>query len=88
VPLTLKAVNAEFARRGIKSLLARGDGYFYFWSGEAVDWLERTVRVPSLHALTIEQWVEQFRILKKKNEGLFREPRGNTKKVTPTRKKK
>jgi len=88
VPLTLKAINAEFARRGIQTLLARGDGYFYFWSGDAVDWLERTVRVPSLHAFTIEQWVEQFRILKKKNEGLFRAPAGITKKVKQTRKKK
>ena len=86
--LSLKTINAEFARRGIRTLLARGDGYFYFWSGEAVDWLERTVRVPNLHAFTIEQWLEQFRLLKKKNEGLLRMPGEKAKKAPPTRKKK
>lgn len=59
-PLSLKAINAEFARPGIRSLLARGDGYFYFWSGDAADWLERTVRVPSLHAFTMEQFPASF----------------------------
>lgn len=81
VPLSLKAINAEFARHGIQALLARGDGYFYFWSGEAADWLERTVRVPNLHTFTIEQWLEQFRILKKENQGLLRMASGNTKKA-------
>ena len=86
--LSLKTINAELAQRGIRALLARGDGYFYFWSGEAADWLERTVRVPNLRDLTIEQWLEQFRILKKKNVGLLRMPSGNTKKAKQTRKKK
>ena len=86
--LSLKTINAELARRDIKALLARGDGYFYFWSGEAADWLERTVRVPSLHAFTLEQWLEQFRILKKKNEGLWRMPGGKAKKAAATRNKK
>jgi len=88
VALTLKTINAELARHGIQALLARGDGYFYFWSGEAVDWLERTVRVPNLHAFTIDQWLEQFRVLKKKNEGLLRMPGEKAKKATPMRKKK
>lgn len=43
--LTLNAVNAELARRGHKALLAKAGGYFYFWSGEAADWLDRTVNV-------------------------------------------
>ena len=72
----------------MKALLARGDGYFYFWSGDAADWLERTVRVSTLHALTLEQWLEQFRILKKKNEGLLRMPIKKTKKAKQTPKKK
>jgi hypothetical protein len=35
MPLTLKAINAELARRGYKVRLERGSGYFYFWTGEA-----------------------------------------------------
>jgi hypothetical protein len=45
VRLSLKTVNAELAKRGCNVLLERGDGYFYFQSGEAADWLDRTVRV-------------------------------------------
>jgi hypothetical protein len=46
--VTLKTVNAELARRGIQAVLAKGSGYFYFWTGEAGDWLDKTVRVPTL----------------------------------------
>jgi len=46
VPLTLKIINTELAKRGLTAELARGDGYFYFLGGEALDWLDRTVRVP------------------------------------------
>ena len=43
--VTLKAVNQELARLGHDVLLAKGSGYFYFWTGEAADWLDRTVNV-------------------------------------------
>lgn len=46
--LTLKAVNAKLAKRGHQAMLVNGDGYFYFRGGEAADWLDRTVRVPTL----------------------------------------
>ena len=65
VRLTLKAVNAELARRGHRALLAKGDGYFYFSSGEATDWLDRTVRVSKLSDFTVEQWVQEFERLKR-----------------------
>jgi hypothetical protein len=32
-----------------------------------VDWLDRTVRVATLNALTLEQWVQEFLRLKKLN---------------------
>ena len=32
----------------------------------------RTVRVPILQSLTLEQWVEQYRILKQKNRDLLK----------------
>ena len=70
--VTLKAINEELAKRGHHALLAKGDGYFYFWSGEAADWLDRTVTVPKLSSLTVDQWVEEFRKLKKKNQEILR----------------
>lgn len=68
MPLTLKTVNAELAKRGHNAQLARGDGYFYFWFGEAADWLDKTVTVPTLNSLTLEQWIGEFQRLKKLNQ--------------------
>ena len=58
--LTLKAVNTETDRRGHTAQLEKGDGYFYFQSGEAADWLDRTVNMPTLSSLTMEQWLAEF----------------------------
>jgi len=51
--------------------LAKGEGYFFFQGGDASDWLDRTVRVATLHSLTLEQWIGQYRELKAKNEALL-----------------
>jgi hypothetical protein len=51
--------------------LEKGDGYFYFWSGEANDWLDKIVNVPTLSSLTLEQWVEEFNSLKKLNHEIL-----------------
>ena len=67
-----KAINAELEHRGFHATLWQGDGYFYFRGGEAADWLDRTVRVPTLQSLTLEQWVDQFRFLKQKNRDLIK----------------
>ena len=53
--LTLKTVNDELARRGYTSCLAKGNGYFYFQTGETADWLDRTVRVRTISSLTLKQ---------------------------------
>ena len=53
--ITLKAINDELARRGVTERLARASGYFYFEFGEAAGWLDRTVRVPTVNALTLDQ---------------------------------
>ena len=37
MPLTLKAINAELAKRGIIARLENAGGYFYFCDGEATD---------------------------------------------------
>jgi hypothetical protein len=71
VRISLKAINSELERLGCDAVLARGDGYFYFSGGEAADWLDRTVRVPTLHSLTLEQWIEQFKSLREKNQELL-----------------
>ena len=52
--LTLKAVKTELGRRGHTAQLEKGDGYFYFQSGEAAHWLDGTVNVPTLSSLTME----------------------------------
>jgi hypothetical protein len=70
VRISLKAINGELERLGARAVLARGDGYFYFWGGEVTDWLDRTVRVPTLSSLTLEQWIERYRELKNKNRVL------------------
>jgi hypothetical protein len=70
--VTLKFINDRLAELGIDARLEKGDGYFFFSGGEATDWLDRTVKVPIISALTLDQWVEEFQRLKKLNEGMMR----------------
>jgi|HubBroStandDraft_5_1064220.scaffolds.fasta_scaffold07072_8 hypothetical protein len=63
--VTLKTVNDRLAELGYDARLEKGDGYFYFSGGEAMDWLDQTVKVPILSSLTLDQWVDEFRRLKK-----------------------
>lgn len=72
MPLTLKTVNAEFVKRGHNVRLARGSGYFYFWWGEAADWLDKTVSVPKVSDLTMDQWIGEFQRLKKLNSEILK----------------
>jgi len=74
--LTLKTVNDELARRGYTSRLAKGNGYFYFQTGETADWLDCTVRVRTISSLTLKQWIEEFRRLKELNEWILRTAKG------------
>ena len=68
VRLTLAKVNKELAQGDIKALLAKGDGYFYFWSGEAADWLDRTVRVERTNDLSLEERGEVSQVEAEKNQ--------------------
>ena len=54
-----------------KAVLARGDDHFYLFGGEAADWLESTVRVHTVDALTLDEWVEQFKKLREGNRQLM-----------------
>jgi hypothetical protein len=69
--VNLKAINDELLRRGHNSRLERASGYFYFFGGEATDWLDRTVQATTVNALTLEQWVEEFKRLKKVNQEIM-----------------
>ena len=65
--LTLKTIDDELRRLGHDVHLEKGDGYFYFWKGVANNWLDRTVNVPKVSSLTLEQWIGEFNRLKKVN---------------------
>jgi hypothetical protein len=71
MPLTLKAINAELDKRGHAARLEKAGDYFYFLGGEADDWLDRTVRAPKISSLTLDQWIEEFGKLKKRNAEIF-----------------
>jgi hypothetical protein len=68
--ITAKAIHDEFQRLGHDVHVEKGDGYFFFWGKEANDWLDKTVRVPTLGSLTLEQWVAEFNRLRKLNAEL------------------
>jgi hypothetical protein len=69
--ITLKAINDELARRGATERLARANGYFYFEFGEAAAWLDRTVRVRTENALTLEQRLAEYQRLKTLNQEIM-----------------
>ncbi len=70
--LNLKVINDELAKRGYSARLEKGDGYFYFHSGEAADWLDRTVGVRTINSLTLKQWMEEFVRLKELNAQIMK----------------
>lgn len=65
--LTIKAVNKAIAEAGHKETLERGDGYFYFWGGEADDWDDTMVYVCAVNHLTLPQWLSSLEGLRKSN---------------------
>jgi hypothetical protein len=77
--LSLKTINTELTRRGYSARLEKANGYFYFFGGEAADWLDRTVRVRTVNSFTLKQWIEEFRRLKALNEQIFRTGKGGRK---------
>jgi hypothetical protein len=65
--VTLKAGNDGLARRGHRVRLENANGYFYFWSKDSADWIDRTVRVARLNSLTLDQWIGEYLWPKKVN---------------------
>jgi hypothetical protein len=70
--LTAKTITAELHRLGHEARLESGDGYFYFLGLEPAAWLDKTVKVPKVSSLTLEEWVAEYVRLKKLNEDLLR----------------
>jgi hypothetical protein len=71
VRLNLKTVNDELARLGHRVLLEKGNGHFYFRTGEAADWLDPAVRVRKINEKTLKEWVAEFKRLKALNEQIM-----------------
>jgi hypothetical protein len=69
--VTLKAIDDELRRLGHDVHIEKGDGYFYFWKGEANNWVDRTVNVSKVSSLTLEQWIGEFNRLKKLNDEML-----------------
>ena len=86
--LALKTVNDELARRGHTAVLAKGDGYFYFTTGDTADWLDRTVRVRTINSLTLKQWLAEFRRLRDLNARILRTAKGGDTPVQKDTRKK
>jgi hypothetical protein len=74
--ITLKSVNEALAGLGTRARLVKGDGYFYFDSGEAETWLDKTVSAPTLSSRTVDEWVGEYQKLKSLNEKLVRSSSG------------
>jgi hypothetical protein len=70
--LTQKAITAELQRLGNEARLESGGGYFYFVVLKPAAWLDKTVKVPKVSSLTLEQWVAEYERLKKLNEKILR----------------
>jgi len=44
----------------------------HFKNGEATDWIDRTVPVPTPNSLMLEQWMQEFVRLRKLNVEIMR----------------
>src|ERR1700680_4715402 len=69
--LTQKTITAELHRLGHDARLESGDGYFYFLWLEPAAWLDKTLKVPKVSSLTLEQWVAEYERSKKLTEEIL-----------------
>jgi hypothetical protein len=69
--LHLKTVNDELAKRGYTARLEKGEGCFHFQSGEAAEWLDRTVRTRKINDLTLKEWIAEFQRLRELNDRIM-----------------
>lgn len=63
-PATVARVNAALKAAGAEERLARGRGYLYFRGGNAALWPASAVYVAHVEALSVEEWVAEWRRLR------------------------
>jgi len=66
------------SKHGSAARLEKAGAHFYFTGGEADNWLDRTVQVPKVSSLTLDEWIEEFVKLKKRNAEIFRAAKSKT----------
>ena len=86
--VTLKAVNEKLSELGTKAEVAKGAGYFLIRGGEADDWIDRTVRVPTIGSLTVEQWLNEYKRLKTLNADMVKAAKHESPRGTKPRKQR
>jgi hypothetical protein len=70
--VTLKAINDELNRRGHNAQLEKTSSCFFFFGGEATDRIDRTVPRATVNSRTLEEWIAEFKRLKKVNAELMK----------------
>jgi hypothetical protein len=83
--VTLKTVNDQMANRGYSARLVKASGYFYFEGGEADDWLDKTVNMPTVNSIGLAEWMAEFDGLKTVNDEIMGGVKGG--KLAPKRKR-
>jgi len=86
--VTLKTVNEKLPELGTKAELAKGAGSFLFRGGEADDWIDRTVTVPMIGSLTLEQWLNEYKRLKTLNDDVMKAAKQASPKPAKTQKQR
>ncbi len=66
---TLRQLNAELRKRGIKEELVKGKGYFYFDGGDAHEWYSTSIPVYSISDLTLDYVLSEHERLSTEHRG-------------------
>jgi hypothetical protein len=65
---TVTTVNKVLAEMGVQERLVRGDGYFYFFGGNAEGWDRHSVSVYRIDSYSVQGWIRQWAELAFGNE--------------------
>ena len=63
-PVSVATVNAAIKAAGGAERLTHGRGYYYFRDGDATAWPSTSVYVSHVDALTVAEWLNEWRTLK------------------------
>ena len=62
--VTVATVNKALKSLGVEERLFNAGSYFYFYGGDSDSWYSTSVVVSSADCLTVEQWIEEYNMLK------------------------